>query len=313
MDFREIDVSAAAQLHSDGGATFVDIRDPSSFASGHIPGAVHVSDQNVGAFLADVDRTKPVVVYCYHGNSSKGGAAHFSEQGLDAMSMMGGFAAWHGEGQATDTQTQGGGMTTPTITITDEAASKLKEFMAGEGAETRVRLTLDGPRFGLALDEARAGDVSVESAGVQVVVAANVAKPIDGVRVGWSNEAGGFTIDGGSPPPAPGAQSRDEMRKEIEDLVKNNKIAIFMKGTADAPMCGFSARATQILQSLGRPFADKNALSQPEYRYVLSEFSDWPTLPQVFVGGKLIGGSDIVMQMHESGDLKKVVEDAFAE
>lgn len=310
MDYREIDVAGAARMHAEGAAVFLDIRDARSYSQGHIPGALHVSDHTVEAFVAQADKTKPLVVYCYHGNASKGGAAHFSDHGFDAMSMMGGFTAWHGAGQPTQTEQQGGGMT-PTITITTDAASKLREFMAGEAAETRVRLTLDGHRFGLALDEARAGDVSLETSGVQVVVAANLAKPVDGVRVGWSNEAGGFTIDGGSPPAAPGAMTREQMRAEIEGLVKNNKIAIFLKGTADAPMCGFSARAAQILQSLGKPFADKNALCAPEYRYVLSEFSDWPTLPQVFVGGKLIGGSDIVMQMHESGELAKVVEAAF--
>lgn len=312
MDYREIDVTGAARMHTEGTAVFLDIRDARSYAQGHIPGALHINDHTVAGFIAEADKSKPLVVYCYHGNASKGGAAHFSDHGFEAMSMMGGFTAWHGAGQPTQTEQPGGGMT-PTITITDEAASKLREFMAGESAETRVRLTLDGPRFGLALDEGRAGDVSLETSGVQVVIAADLVEPVDGLRVGWSDQAGGFTIDGGSPPPAPGGLTREQMRAEIEGLVKENKITLFLKGTADAPMCGFSARAAQIIQSLGRPFADKNALAHPEYRYVLSEFSDWPTLPQVFVGGKLIGGSDIVMQMHESGDLKKVVEEAFKE
>jgi monothiol glutaredoxin len=310
MDPKEIDVPAAIALLDAQQAVFVDIRDAESYRTGHVPGATHVTDGNIAAFTAAADTSKTIVVYCYHGRASRGGAQHFAEQGFDAVSLIGGYTAWSAGGHPSESAADA--TASPNVSVTDEAVAQLQSYMKAESGETRVRLTLDGSRFGLALDEARPGEVRFEQGGLPFVVEAKLAKPVEGVRIGWSPEAGGFTIDGGTPPAAPGAMTREAMREEIEGLVRDNAIVLFLKGTADSPMCGFSARASQIIQSLGKPFADKNALSAPEYRYVLSEFSDWPTLPQVFVGGKLVGGSDILMQMHESGDLAKVVESAFS-
>ncbi len=101
MQIPEIDVPKARELHETGGTTFVDIRDPDSYAAGHIPGALTLDDTSVQAFLRDTDPDAKIVVYCYHGNSSLGATAFFKEQGFeDVSSMSGGFEAWH----------QGGGL-----------------------------------------------------------------------------------------------------------------------------------------------------------------------------------------------------------
>jgi monothiol glutaredoxin len=91
---------------------------------------------------------------------------------------------------------------------------------------------------------------------------------------------------------------------EVENFVKNNKVAVFMKGTADFPMCGFSARAVAVLKHAGveKP-ASFDVLSDHELWGALEEFTQWPTVPQVFINGKFIGGSDIVTEMHERGEL----------
>lgn len=91
----EIDIHAAKKRLDEGGVTFVDVRDPSSYQAAHIPGAVHVNDHNVREFVETADKTRPVVVYCYHGNSSMGGTAYFLQQGFkEVASMSGGFEAW---------------------------------------------------------------------------------------------------------------------------------------------------------------------------------------------------------------------------
>jgi thiosulfate sulfurtransferase len=93
----ELDVEAAHQLQEAGGATFVDVRDPRSHVAAHVPGAVRVDDASLGKFLKDTPRDRPLVVYCYHGHSSLGGAAYFLEQGFaQVWSMRGGFEAWRG-------------------------------------------------------------------------------------------------------------------------------------------------------------------------------------------------------------------------
>lgn len=93
----QIDVEAAKARLDKGDALFVDVRDPHSFASAHIPGALHLTDETVEEFVAKGDRAKTVIVYCYHGNSSLGGAAFLLEQGFaDVFSMAGGFEAWRG-------------------------------------------------------------------------------------------------------------------------------------------------------------------------------------------------------------------------
>ena len=92
---KEIDVQKVKEMADADSATIVDIRDPASFKSGHIPNAVHLSDDNVKQFISDTNKGNPLVIYCYHGISSQGAAAYFSEQGFkEVTSMIGGFESW---------------------------------------------------------------------------------------------------------------------------------------------------------------------------------------------------------------------------
>ena len=95
----------------------------------------------------------------------------------------------------------------------------------------------------------------------------------------------------------------DRIRKEI----KENDIVLFMKGTAAYPQCGFSAVVVQVLTHLGLPFRDINVLEDNDIREGIKEFTDWPTIPQLYVKGEFIGGSDIMMEMYESGELQQLV------
>jgi len=105
------------------------------------------------------------------------------------------------------------------------------------------------------------------------------------------------------------------MSQDIVEMIKkeidSNTICLFTKGTTDMPMCGFSARTIAVFKELGKPFKTVDVLPDPRIRQVLSSVSSWPTIPQVFVGGKFIGGCDIVMEMHQKGELKPLVEQAF--
>lgn len=98
-----------------------------------------------------------------------------------------------------------------------------------------------------------------------------------------------------------------ELKKRIEDTLSSDKVVLFMKGDRDFPMCGFSARTVAILQESGRPFKEVNILEDEEIRQGLKEYSEWPTYPQLYVDGKLVGGCDIVMEMAESGELQKML------
>ena len=92
---KQIDVHKVKIIEDNDSATIVDIRDPASYQAGHIPNAIHLSDNTVEKFISDTDKNKPLVVYCYHGISSQGAAAYFSEQGFkEVSSMIGGFEAW---------------------------------------------------------------------------------------------------------------------------------------------------------------------------------------------------------------------------
>jgi monothiol glutaredoxin len=99
------------------------------------------------------------------------------------------------------------------------------------------------------------------------------------------------------------------MKARLENDVKTNDVVLYMKGTADFPMCGFSARAANVLKATGVKFADFNILDDDDLRQGLKIFSDWPTFPQIYIKGELIGGSDILMEMYESGELEAKVED----
>ena len=101
-----------------------------------------------------------------------------------------------------------------------------------------------------------------------------------------------------------------DIQKRIDDLVKSNDILLFMKGTASFPMCGFSGRAVQILKACGvdtKTVQTVNVLEDAEVRQGIKEYSNWPTIPQLYVKGEFIGGSDIMMEMYESGELQKVI------
>ena len=98
----------------------------------------------------------------------------------------------------------------------------------------------------------------------------------------------------------------------IKEQLASNDILLYMKGNPNQPQCGFSARATQILMSCGQKFAYVDILSNPEIRANLPKVSDWPTFPQLFVDGELVGGSDIMTEMFESGELKKLLDESAA-
>jgi monothiol glutaredoxin len=93
----------------------------------------------------------------------------------------------------------------------------------------------------------------------------------------------------------------------IDNEVKSNDVVLFMKGTAEMPMCGFSGRSVQILQHLGVPFKDINVLASDDLRQGIKEYTNWPTIPQLYVKGEFIGGADILMEMFQSGELKQLM------
>ena len=95
---------------------------------------------------------------------------------------------------------------------------------------------------------------------------------------------------------------------ELDEQVKANPILLYMKGSPDAPQCGFSSKASQILIACGKPFSFVDILSNPQIRANLPDYSDWPTFPQLFVNGELVGGSDILSELHESGELQKIID-----
>jgi len=106
------------------------------------------------------------------------------------------------------------------------------------------------------------------------------------------------------PPGAPASgDESNPIRDAIAGAIAEHKVILFMKGTPEAPACGFSARTVAALQSLDTPFAAVDVLPDPRIRQELTAISDWPTIPQLFVDGELLGGCDIVAEMYESGEL----------
>jgi len=93
------------------------------------------------------------------------------------------------------------------------------------------------------------------------------------------------------------------VKEKIDHLLNENKVVLFMKGSPEQPQCGFSARATAILQELKAPFATVDVLQDPEIRQGIKEYGNWPTIPQLYINKELVGGSDIMMEMYESGEL----------
>jgi len=102
----------------------------------------------------------------------------------------------------------------------------------------------------------------------------------------------------------------DAVLDSIREQVTSNPIILYMKGSPQAPQCGFSARTVQALMACGERFAYVDILSNPEIRASLPQFSDWPTFPQLFVDGELVGGCDIITEMFEAGELQEVIKGA---
>lgn len=98
----------------------------------------------------------------------------------------------------------------------------------------------------------------------------------------------------------------EDLKKKIEDMVKANKVVIFMKGTPEAPRCGFSNQAVQVLKTLNQPIKSVDVLSDDPLWGALEEYTKWPTVPQIFINGEFVGGCDIVTELQERGELAKL-------
>lgn len=104
----------------------------------------------------------------------------------------------------------------------------------------------------------------------------------------------------------------EHIKQSIAEHLGSHRIVLFMKGTPDFPMCGFSAQSVAALRAVGAEFGHVNILEEPELREALKQYSNWPTYPQLYVDGELIGGCDITVEMYNSGELKKLVDEANA-
>ncbi|MBW4503605.1 MAG: Grx4 family monothiol glutaredoxin [Scytonema hyalinum WJT4-NPBG1] len=103
-----------------------------------------------------------------------------------------------------------------------------------------------------------------------------------------------------------------EVKERIDNLLQQNKILVFLKGTKLMPMCGFSNNVVQILNTLGVPFETVNILDDNELRQGIKDYSNWPTIPQVYINGQFVGGSDILIELYQKGELQQMVEVALA-
>ncbi|MDG2990744.1 Grx4 family monothiol glutaredoxin [Candidatus Synechococcus calcipolaris G9] len=103
-----------------------------------------------------------------------------------------------------------------------------------------------------------------------------------------------------------------EVQAKIEHLLKSNKIIVFMKGSKLMPQCGFSNNAVQLLNSLGVPYTTVDVLEDFDIRQGIKEYSNWPTIPQVYINGEFVGGSDILIELYQKGELQQLVEVALA-
>ncbi|MEY2857902.1 MAG: hypothetical protein RLZZ74_2214 [Cyanobacteriota bacterium] len=103
-----------------------------------------------------------------------------------------------------------------------------------------------------------------------------------------------------------------EVKTKIEQLLKQNKIMVFMKGSKLMPQCGFSNNVVQILNTLGVPYETVDILADSDVRQGIKEYSNWPTIPQIYLNGEFVGGSDIVIELYQSGELQQMVEVALA-
>ena len=103
-----------------------------------------------------------------------------------------------------------------------------------------------------------------------------------------------------------------EVKTKIEQLVNDNKIMVFMKGSKLMPQCGFSNNVVQILNSLGVPYETVDILAEQDIRQGIKEYSNWPTIPQIYINGEFVGGSDLAIELYQSGELQQMVEVAMA-
>ena len=101
-----------------------------------------------------------------------------------------------------------------------------------------------------------------------------------------------------------------DVQQQIDEIVKGNAVVLFMKGTPHFPMCGFSARVTEVLKGLQVPFQAVNVLADPAIRDGIKVYGNWPTIPQLYVSGKLVGGCDITLSMHQNGELGPLLTEA---
>ncbi len=97
------------------------------------------------------------------------------------------------------------------------------------------------------------------------------------------------------------------VQETIKEAIENNEVILFMKGTPQFPQCGFSGRTVQVLQACGSKFAAVDVLADPQIREGIKQYSNWPTIPQLYIKGEFIGGSDIVMEMYQNGELQKLL------
>ncbi len=105
-------------------------------------------------------------------------------------------------------------------------------------------------------------------------------------------------------------RTRMDVNERIKDQLESSPVLLYMKGTPDFPQCGFSAQTVAALRAVGSEFAFVNIFEDPEIREGLKTYSNWPTFPQLYVKGELIGGCDIALELHESGELKELIESA---
>jgi monothiol glutaredoxin len=103
-----------------------------------------------------------------------------------------------------------------------------------------------------------------------------------------------------------------EVQTQIQELVNKNKIVVFMKGSKLMPQCGFSNNTVQILNSLGAPYETVDVLQDPDIRQGIKEYSNWPTIPQVYINGEFVGGSDVLIELYQQGELQQMIEVALA-
>lgn len=119
-----------------------------------------------------------------------------------------------------------------------------------------------------------------------------------------SSEKKGFAIAGAS---APTPESTTDTHEKIKEIVHSSRVVLFMKGSPSMPQCGFSQRAVALIRQFTEDFSAVDVLQDPAIRQGIKEFSDWPTIPQCYIDGEFIGGSDILMEMHANGELAKLL------